>query len=106
MSKNNIPIWEKQNLTIEEAAEYSAEYDRRFKRDSDERWPRQGHYMLKDYFALPDQIRVELIDGVIYDMTAPKPVHQDSLAQTNFDHYHRLSNYPGMQGQYHLFDHL
>lgn len=23
MSKNNIPIWEKQNLTIEEAAEYS-----------------------------------------------------------------------------------
>ena len=37
---------------------------------------RQGEYTLKDYYALPDERRVELIDGVIYDMAAPSSVHQ------------------------------
>ena len=31
---------------------------------------RQGEYTLEDYYALPDERRVELIDGVIYDMSA------------------------------------
>ena len=38
-------------------------------------------YTLDDYYALPDERRVELIDGVIYDMTAPSPVHQIILLQ-------------------------
>lgn len=63
----------------EEAAEYSVEYEKQFKADSDSRWPRQGHYTIKDLQELPDEIRVELIDGVIYDMTAPRPIHQDLL---------------------------
>ena len=63
----------------EEAAEYSVEYEDLFEAITNERWPRQGHYTLKDYFALPDQVRVELIDGVMYDMTAPKRIHQDLL---------------------------
>ena len=37
---------------------------------------RQGEYTLEDYYALPDERRVELIDGVIYDMSAPSFVHQ------------------------------
>ena len=37
---------------------------------------RQGEYTLEDYYALPDERRVELIDGVLYDMSAPTPVHQ------------------------------
>lgn len=37
---------------------------------------RQGEYTLDDYFALPDEQRVELIDGVIYDMAAPTFGHQ------------------------------
>lgn len=37
---------------------------------------RQGGYDLDDYYAIPDDVRVELIDGVICDMTAPAPVHQ------------------------------
>lgn len=41
------------------------------------KYPRQGHYTIKDYLALPDDQRVELIDGVFYDMSAPYPVHQD-----------------------------
>ena len=38
---------------------------------------KQGEYTLEDYYALPDERRVELIDGVIYDMSAPTFVHQD-----------------------------
>lgn len=40
-------------------------------------WDRQGEYTLDDYRALPDEQRVELIDGVFYDMAAPRTVHQD-----------------------------
>lgn len=35
-----------------------------------------GEYTIKDYYALPDDKRVELIDGVFYDMASPSPVHQ------------------------------
>ena len=37
---------------------------------------RQGEYTIEDYFALPDEQRVELIDGVFYDMAAPTGIHQ------------------------------
>ena len=37
---------------------------------------RQGMYDLDDYYALPDDVRAELIDGVIYDMGMPSTVHQ------------------------------
>lgn len=39
-------------------------------------YPRQGTYTLDDYLALPDEQRVELIDGVFYDMSAPTVPHQ------------------------------
>ena len=37
---------------------------------------KQGEYNLEDYNVIPDDIRVELIDGVIYNMTAPTSAHQ------------------------------
>lgn len=37
---------------------------------------RQGEYTLDDYYALPDEQRVELIDGMIYEMSVPTSVHQ------------------------------
>lgn len=38
---------------------------------------KQGEYTLDDYYhMIPDDMRVELIDGVIYNMTAPLSVHQ------------------------------
>lgn len=37
---------------------------------------KQGEYTMDDYYALPDERRVELIDGVIYDMGAPTTIHQ------------------------------
>ena len=33
-------------------------------------------YTVKDYLALPQERRVELIDGIFYDMSAPSVVHQ------------------------------
>lgn len=36
----------------------------------------EGNYTLDDYYALPDERRVELIDGVFYDMSAPTTIHQ------------------------------
>ena len=38
---------------------------------------KQGEYTLDDYYhVIPDDMRVELIDGVIYNMTAPTSAHQ------------------------------
>lgn len=37
---------------------------------------KQGEYTLEDYYKIPDERRVELIDGVIYDMSSPTSAHQ------------------------------
>ncbi len=37
---------------------------------------KQGEYTVEDYYSLPEDKRFELIDGVIYDMTAPNSPHQ------------------------------
>ena len=37
---------------------------------------RQGEYTYEDYLLMPDDVRVELIDGVLYDMSAPTWEHQ------------------------------
>jgi len=37
---------------------------------------KDGEYTLEDYYALPDERRVELIDGVFYDMASPTHIHQ------------------------------
>ena len=42
---------------------------------------KQGGYTIYDYYALPDDRRVELIDSVFYDMAAPTFLHQTLLTQ-------------------------
>ena len=37
---------------------------------------KQGQYTVEDYYEMPEECRMELIDGVIYDMTSPSSVHQ------------------------------
>ncbi len=54
----------------------------------------QGEYTLEDYLALPDERRVELIDGVFYDMSAPTVSHQLIAGEihrviANFIHDHK-----------------
>ncbi|MBQ9061398.1 MAG: Uma2 family endonuclease [Eubacterium sp.] len=39
----------------------------------------QGMFTLDDYDRIPDQYRVELIDGVFYDLAAPLNIHQAIL---------------------------
>ena len=38
---------------------------------------KQGEYTVDDYFKLPDDVRYELIDGKLYEMSAPTVRHQD-----------------------------
>ena len=45
---------------------------------------KQGEYTLDDYLALPDDRRVELIDGVFYDMTGPSYTHQSVVGQIHW----------------------
>ncbi len=45
-----------------------------------------GEYTLEDYLALPEERRVELIDGVFYDMAAPTGYHQFLVGEI----YHTL----------------
>lgn len=42
---------------------------------------RPGEYTIDDYYALPDERRVELIDGVFYEMLAPAIIHQKILGE-------------------------
>lgn len=50
---------------------------------------KQGEYTLEDYYALPEDRRAELIDGVIYDMSSPTNPHQ----MIQLDIGHQLTNY-------------
>ena len=43
----------------------------------------------EDYYALPDEVRVELINGVFYDMSAPTQLHQEMIGQL----YRKIAEY-------------
>lgn len=49
----------------------------------------QGSYTVEDYRALPDEQRVELIDGYFYDMSAPTFLHQTIGGEV----YRQIANY-------------
>lgn len=51
----------------EEAPEYGADGKRK---------KRPGEFTIDDYYEIPDDRRVELINGVFYDMAAPSVEHQ------------------------------
>lgn len=48
-----------------------------------------GEYTVEDYYALPDDVRVELIDGVFYDMAAPNFLHQKIAGEV----YRQIANF-------------
>ena len=43
--------------------------------------PQGSHYTIDDYYALPDDLRVELIDGQFFEMNAPALIHQKILGE-------------------------
>lgn len=55
-----------------------------FREDWDPSYAPARRYTVDDYKALPDDIRVELIDGVFYLMTAPLTIHQRLLANISY----------------------
>jgi len=57
--------------------EPEAVYDYR----KDKLYPKIGEYTLDDYYALPDDVRAELIDGRFYIMESPTYIHQMVLGE-------------------------
>ena len=49
----------------------------------------QGSYTVEDYRALPEERRVELIDGYFYDMAAPTFLHQQIAGEI----YRQIANF-------------
>ena len=49
----------------------------------------QGEYTIDDYYNLPDDYQVELIDGIIYNMSSPSTIHQIIISKLwkKFDNY-------------------
>ena len=43
--------------------------------------PQENYYTVQDYYNIPEDAHVELIDGHFYNMSAPNRVHQDLLAE-------------------------
>ena len=43
--------------------------------------PKSNTYTIDDIYALPEGQRVELIDGQIYDMAPPSPMHQELVME-------------------------
>lgn len=61
--------------------------------DDPEEWPK-GEKTLEDYLAMPDDIRVELVDGVFYNMSAPRTQH----ALIGGKLYSELDRFVGLNG--------
>ena len=57
---------------------------------------RKGEYTLEDYYALPDDIRAELIDGELIFLEAPSSIHQELIGELFFEIklYIRTNNGP------------
>ena len=55
---------------------------------------RQGRYTVEDYLAMPEDRRVELIDGFIYDMAAPSLLHQAILRELTVQFYRCVEDHP------------
>ena len=56
---------------------------------------RPGEYTLEDYYALPDDQRAELIDGVLYDMATPTVTHQMIISHLHSCIYNHIFSKKG-----------
>ncbi len=73
--EDDVYEWDKDSSVREPMAPYGA--------------TKQGFYTLEDYYAISKNERVELIDGVIYNMSSPSSIHQVLTGKI----YYKLENY-------------
>ena len=52
-------------------------------------------YTIDDIFALPDGVRAELIDGIIYDMAPPTATHQELLMELSSEIHNYIKKNKG-----------
>lgn len=76
-----------------EAYSYSSFYG--YDRDFAFLGKKQGEYTVKDYLEIPDDVRMELIDGVLYDRGAPTTTHQVIIAEVFAQIYPVLRSHGG-----------
>ena len=73
--RENVYEWDEDSSVREPMAPYGA--------------TKQGFYTVEDYYALPDDERYELIDGVLYSMSSPTSIHQVIAGKI----YNKLENF-------------
>jgi Uma2 family endonuclease len=56
---------------------------------------KQGGHTIEDYYKLPDEQHVELIDGQFYDMSAPTTIHQRIVGEIHYQIYSYISSKAG-----------
>lgn len=89
------PGEETEKYGMEVTAKMSDSYERKKKGEATlTEQKKQGEFTLEDYYALPDEQRVELIDGVFYDMAAPYTTHQIAVPEI----WKQLDIFIGNQG--------
>ena len=64
------------DLFVQESSSYHTNRPATRGRIKISRIDRPGTYTIDDYYDWPDEERIELIDGVTYDMAAPSTIHQ------------------------------
>lgn len=75
-----------EGMVLNDGAVFSYNYGKISKNLSGKR---QGEYTIEDYFSVPGEIRVELIDGVFYDRGASIFHHQQIVGEI----YRQIANY-------------
>ena len=78
----------------ESAAAYGVKKEESSPEEPDQK-QREGGYTYSDYIALPDDRRVELIDGRFYDMASPNSRHQIIVGQLYVQLYDCIQKHPG-----------
>lgn len=77
-----------QRYSLTDSVRETSAYDAAIKREKNAPI-RQGEWTLEDRDALPDNVRTELIDGVLYVLQAPRIIHQLIAGEI----HRQISNY-------------